>query len=79
MKRLLLLVLIALAAPASAQQTYYPPANAWETRTAQQAGFDAAKLKAAVDYALTVEAPTRTDSASIAGRSPSSPRIRTTR
>jgi CubicO group peptidase (beta-lactamase class C family) len=55
-------------APAMGQQVYYPPAHAWETRTAQQAGFDAAKLKAAVDYALTVESPTRTDSASIAGQ-----------
>lgn len=38
------------------QRTYYPPATGWETRTAEQAKFDAAKLKEAIDFAVQNEA-----------------------
>jgi len=38
------------------QGQYYPPAEAWERRTPEQSGFDAAKLKEAVDFAIANEA-----------------------
>ncbi len=45
-------VVFACASTANAAD-YVPPANGvWETRSAGQAGFDAAKLKAAIDFAI---------------------------
>ncbi len=41
---------------AFAQSAYYPPAGAWERRTPEQSGFDAVKLKEAVDFAIANEA-----------------------
>ncbi len=41
---------------AFAQNNYTPPAGSWERRTAERAGFDAAKLKEAVDFAIANEA-----------------------
>lgn len=41
---------------AFAQSAYFPPAGAWERRSPEQAGFDAAKLKEAVDFAIANEA-----------------------
>lgn len=38
------------------QGQYYPPAEAWERRSPEQAGFEAAKLKEAVDFAIANEA-----------------------
>ncbi|HEY8562066.1 MAG TPA: serine hydrolase [Pyrinomonadaceae bacterium] len=38
-----------------AQKNYFPPAGAWETRTPEQAKFDAAKLKEAIDFAVLNE------------------------
>ncbi len=41
----------------SARQVYYPNAGEeWERRTPQQVGMDAARLKAAVDFAVASEA-----------------------
>ncbi|CAN5317195.1 serine hydrolase [soil metagenome] len=52
----LFLVLFLLSPQDSyAQKTYFPPAGEWERRTAQQAKLDDAKLKAAVDFAITSE------------------------
>src|SRR5687768_1612228 len=59
-------LLLLTATSLNAQKApYYPPANDWARRTAEQSGFDPAKLQAAVDYAKTSDAPTRTDSASL--------------
>ena len=41
---------------AFAQSSYFPPAGAWERRSPEQAGFEAAKLKEAVDFAIANEA-----------------------
>ena len=40
----------------SAQKTYFPPAGEWERRTPEQAKFDPAKLKEAIDFAIMSEA-----------------------
>ncbi|MDM7923552.1 MAG: hypothetical protein QUS14_14735, partial [Pyrinomonadaceae bacterium] len=45
-----------LAASAHAQTPYVPPAGEWERRTPEQVRLDAAKLKAAVDFAIANEA-----------------------
>ncbi len=39
-----------------AQKVYFPPAADWEKRTPEQAKFDAAKLKEAIDFAVAGEA-----------------------
>src|SRR5688500_15032984 len=60
------LAMLLFAATAQAQKApYYPPANDWARRSPEQAGFDAAKLQAAIDFAKASESPTRTDSASL--------------
>lgn len=38
-----------------AQKSYYPTAENWETRTAEQAKFDAEKLKSAIEFAKQSE------------------------
>lgn len=38
-----------------AQREYFPPAGAWDRRSPEQAKFDAAKLKEAVDFAIASE------------------------
>jgi CubicO group peptidase (beta-lactamase class C family) len=43
---------------AHAQKDYFPPAGNWERRTPEKAGLDAAKLKEAVDFAITNESKT---------------------
>jgi CubicO group peptidase (beta-lactamase class C family) len=50
-----LLCLVAAAASLVAQQaaTYFPPPGQWQTKSPAELGFDAAKLKEAVDYALS--------------------------
>ena len=42
------------AAAALAQPVYFPDAS-WQRRTPQEAGFDAAKLKDAIDFAISAE------------------------
>ncbi len=55
--RLLSLFIVFLfAVSASAQTSYVPPAGTWERRTPDQARFDSAKLKTAVDFAVANEA-----------------------
>ena len=66
----MLFAILLTASNAVAQSTYYPARDAWEQRAPAQAGFDAAKLRAAIDYARTVADTTRTDSASIANARP---------
>jgi hypothetical protein len=39
-----------------AQKTYYPAVDGWEKRTPEQAKFDSAKLKEAIDFAIQSEA-----------------------
>jgi CubicO group peptidase (beta-lactamase class C family) len=54
-----ILCLTALCAQAA---DYLPPANgAWATRTPAKAGFDAAKLKEAIDFAIAQESPAPRD------------------
>jgi CubicO group peptidase (beta-lactamase class C family) len=50
MKRLRLVWILALA-PALLAQTYFPPTGKWERKSAAEAGMDAAKLAAAVEFA----------------------------
>ncbi|HSI88341.1 MAG TPA: serine hydrolase [Pyrinomonadaceae bacterium] len=47
-----------ISASAYSQSNYVPPAREWERRTPAAAGFDAAKLKDAVDFAIASEART---------------------
>lgn len=62
----LLLAMLCVATPAAAQAPYYPSAHGWEQRVPAQAGFDPARLQAAIDYARQSVDPQQTDSASIA-------------
>ena len=55
-RALSLLVLLLLVIAANAQKPYFPTHNDWQFRTAEQAGFDAAKLKEAIDFAIASEA-----------------------
>ena len=50
-----LLCLVAASASLVAQKaaTYFPPPGQWQTKSPAELGFDAAKLKEAVDYALS--------------------------
>lgn len=52
--RAALLFVVALSTPVIAQgtATYFPPPGQWQTKSPAELGFDAAKLKEAVDYAL---------------------------
>lgn len=58
---LCVLALFCVAAPALAQERapaapiYFPARDAWETRTPEEMGFDAEKLKAAVEWAKQQE------------------------
>ena len=47
-----------VAAVGYSQSNYVPPAGEWEKRSPSAAGFDAAKLKGAVDFAIASEAQT---------------------
>jgi CubicO group peptidase (beta-lactamase class C family) len=60
-----LLLLISSAAHAQVASPYYPTRDSWERRAPEQAGFDAVKLRAAVEFAQASESDTRTDAASI--------------
>ncbi|HVF47654.1 MAG TPA: serine hydrolase [Pyrinomonadaceae bacterium] len=53
--RILFVLCCVLAATASAQRDYFPTADKWEKRTAEQAKFDPAKLKEAIDFAIANE------------------------
>jgi CubicO group peptidase (beta-lactamase class C family) len=53
--RLLCILACVLAASASAQRDYFPTADKWEKRTAEQAKFDPAKIKEAIDFAVANE------------------------
>lgn len=61
-----LLALLLLPAAATAQRPYFPPRGAWEHRSPGEAGFDPAKLRAAVEYAASSRDTSRTDSTSLA-------------
>ena len=52
-----------LAVPLWAQrgQPYFPDRHDWQTRTPEQAGFDPARLKEAIDYAVANENPATKD------------------
>jgi hypothetical protein len=59
-------------APVSADGVYVPEAgDAWQTRSSEQLGMNAAKLQEAVWYALAQGSPTATPS----GRRPASPSL----
>ena len=66
----LLLALVLAARPAAGQGPYFPPGHLWERRSPAEAGFDAARLQAAVAYAAASADTSRTDSASIANVRP---------
>jgi len=53
--RLLCLVACLLVATVPAQRDYFPAADRWEKRTAEQAKVDPAKLKEAIDFAIANE------------------------
>jgi CubicO group peptidase (beta-lactamase class C family) len=57
------LAVVALAVPLRAQrgQPYFPDRHDWQTRTAEQAGFDPARLKEAIDFAVANENPATKD------------------
>lgn len=56
MKQLLLFSFLILTfTTAFTQKNYFPPAGSWEKRDALQAGFDTAKLNAAVRFAIANE------------------------
>jgi len=48
-------LLLCFAAAAIAQKEYFPPASSWEKHTPQQANFDPALLKEAIDFAIANE------------------------
>jgi CubicO group peptidase (beta-lactamase class C family) len=52
-----------LSVPLWAQrgQPYFPDRHDWQTRTAEQGGFDPARLKEAIDYAVANENPATKD------------------
>jgi CubicO group peptidase (beta-lactamase class C family) len=61
MKNLLLrflsvLLFLSVSSLVSAQTPYYPSAEVWEKRAPDAAGFDPAKLKQAIDFAIANEA-----------------------
>lgn len=68
--RLVLSALLLAPLPAASQTPYFPPRHSWEHVTAEAAGFDPAKLRAAIEYAAASRDTTRTDSASIANARP---------
>lgn len=54
----LVVLLLALAAPALAQSPYFPPpGDTWERREPRAVGFDPARLQEAIDFALANPAP----------------------
>ena len=55
MKTPALAVLLAASSPHAAADYLPPPGDAWATHTPQQEGFDPAKLKAAIDFAVAHE------------------------
>ena len=57
------LAAVALSVPLRAQrgQPYFPDRHDWQTRTPEQAGFDPARLKEAIDYAVANENPATKD------------------
>ena len=50
-----LLAILSLTLHAHPPTTYYPPKDAWQTRTPADVGMDEAKLNAAVDWAKAHE------------------------
>jgi CubicO group peptidase (beta-lactamase class C family) len=52
---LLLLIAVAFELPGQ-QAKYFPPAGSWQRKSPAEVGMDSAKLKAAIDFALTREA-----------------------
>lgn len=54
-RRAALAALFFLALPLAAQTPYYPERDAWERRTPEQVGMDAAKLQEAIAYAQANE------------------------
>src|ERR1044072_1741045 len=58
MKIRTLLFVFLLTLSVTAQKPYFPLAGNWERRTSEQAGFDAAKLKEAIDFAIANEPKT---------------------
>jgi CubicO group peptidase (beta-lactamase class C family) len=52
------IILILFSANVFGQKTYFPTADVWEKRSPEQAKFDVAKLKEAIDFAIQSEAKT---------------------
>ena len=59
---LLLLLTVAVPAEVAAQpRAYYPPRADWQTRRPEQVGMDAARLDAAIKFAIASENPATKD------------------
>jgi CubicO group peptidase (beta-lactamase class C family) len=56
--RIFFFLLLLVPSYVTAQKPYFPPAGNWERRTPEQSGFDAAKLKIAIDFAIANEPKT---------------------
>jgi CubicO group peptidase (beta-lactamase class C family) len=57
----LVIALVALIAASAAAADYFPPRGTWERKAPAELGIDAAKLKAAIDYAVANENPASKD------------------
>ncbi|HKB90112.1 MAG TPA: hypothetical protein VKC60_06300, partial [Opitutaceae bacterium] len=57
----LFIALLGLAPAVFAQSDYFPPRGAWEHRTPEQMGMDAAKIQQAIDYSIANENPSTKD------------------
>lgn len=55
MKIKILLFVLLLTFSVAGQKQYFPPVGTWEKRTPEQSGFDAAKIKEAIDFAIASE------------------------
>ena len=54
-------LLVALLASSAGAADYFPPRGAWEKKPPAELGFDAAKLREAIDYAVASENPSSKD------------------
>ena len=61
--RWLALLIVAATAVALSASTYFPPRGQWESRSAEQLGFDPQALQSAVDFALAHESTQNRDTA----------------
>ncbi len=56
-----LLTITIVVFTATAQGVYFPPSNDWQKRDSKSSGFDPAKLKEAIDFAIDSDAKSPRD------------------